>query len=103
MHRYSPERQEKILKIHHFLPGRSVVLKSTSNTRGQGWTSGAVNHLIGEKGTVLEVHENVLEAVKINLKDSGDERFWHHSDLELIVPEEKTVDPVMFDPCVLDV
>ena len=101
---YSTERQQKILRLHHFLPNRSVRLKSTTNTKGQGWVSGRVNHLIGEKGTVVDVHENVLEAVKVYLKKSGDERFWHFGDLELLVPEkEEKIDPVMFDPCVLDV
>lgn len=100
---YTSERQEKILRIHHFLPGRSVRLTSTDRTRSQGWTSGAVSSFIGQEGKVTEVHENVLEAVKVKMNKSGDERYWHHGDLKLIIPKEKKVKPVMFDPCVLDV
>ena len=101
---YSTDRQQKILMIHHFLPNRSIRLISTKSTKGQGWISGNFNHLIGEEGTVVAVHENVLEAVKVYLKKSGDERFWHFEDLELLAPEkEEKIDPVMFDPCVLDV
>lgn len=79
------EKREKILKIHELLPGRYVTLKSMKDTKSRGWISQAdrLKHLIGEKGCVKKVHENVFEAVKVHL-DCGDERFWSYQDLELI-------------------
>jgi len=98
----SNSKREKILKIHEFLPGRTVILKSTEKTMSMGWVTKNHEHLIGKTGCVTMVHENVCQAVKVDLNNGEDKRFWHFEDLELQVEE---IPPVIihFDPSFIDV
>lgn len=100
----STKERERILKIHHFLPGRRAKLISTSITRSNGWCQGNTKELVGQSGKVIAIHENVNEAVRVELHPSGDIRYWHHEDLELIMPKDDSdLKPVFFDTSVLDV
>ena len=96
------ERREKILEIHECLPTRKVILKSGNHTKAERWTSKDFESLVGKPGVVIAVHENVLEAVKVNINDGEDIRFWHFKDLELQIENS---DPVIvhFDPAFIDV
>lgn len=86
------ERIKRISKIHNCLPGRTVILKSITDTKRRGWiTPGnddSRSALLGKKGCIKEVHENVFEAVKVTF-ENGDERYWSYQDLMLVEVEQK--------------
>lgn len=90
----SASEQNRILQVHHFLPGRSVRLIGDKYTRKEGWTSSTNNHLFKQEGTIRKVHEDIVNAIQVQLE--GDLRYWHYKDLELIPVENKFIGN--FDP-----
>jgi hypothetical protein len=97
--------RNKILKHHNFLPGRRAKLVSTEVTKDNGWCQRACKHLIGKEGIIIQVHENVKEAVQVELilENDKDIRYWHYKDLELIMQEDVSeIKPVFFDLSTLD-
>jgi hypothetical protein len=98
----SENKLEQILQIHGFLPGRKVTLISTEKTISMRWSSSNHKHLIGKTGYVKTVHEDIHEAIKVDLNNGEDIRFWHFEDLKLQVEE---IPPVIihFDPSFIDI
>jgi len=88
------------LKIHPFLPNRKVAIVSFDNTKKKGWTAnGNGKQFIGKNGTVLQIHNDVHEAVKVKIDGSKESPcFWHYLDLEMIEIEEDVPEPVFFNP-----
>ena len=81
----------RILKKHGFLPGRYVILRSYTDTKNRGWLSPREkkpDNLIGKRGIIESVHENVIEAVKVYFEKEGDRRYWSYKDLMMAEIEE---------------
>lgn len=95
-------KKSEILKIHKFLPKRHVIFKSYSNTKNQGWIHDKRPDIIGKKGIVIQVHENVLQAIYVQC-ENGDRMYWHYQDLLMMNLPRLNLTPVLFDPNNLDV
>lgn len=96
------QEEKRILKSHPFLPGTHVRLLTITHTKGEGWISITPDHLLNATGIVLEVHREVINAVKVHLFESGDERFWHWKDFEIIeIKQEPQI--FQFDPVHLNI
>lgn len=99
IHKQKEQMKRKILEIHPFLPRRTVIIKSNTNTRNNGWKSETHEGKAGKTGQVIKVHENVLEAVKVKFgPDDNNPTFWHYKDLMLVEVEEEEIIPVHFNP-----
>ena len=87
----------RILKKHGFLPGRYVILRSYTDTKNRGWLSPREkkpDNLIGKRGIIESVHENVIEAVKVYFEKEGDRNFM----IKNHVPEDAIWTRIRIDP-----
>ena len=98
--RRKQNEEKEILKVHPFLVRRPVKIMSHKHTDEQGWSSYGSHHKdsIGKIGIVVEVHNTVREAVRVEFPDVRDDIYWHYKDLELIAPKADDTPPVFFDP-----
>lgn len=97
------EKREKILQLHEIVPGREVILKSCLNTKARGWLSGrSPIELVGKRGLVTKVHNDVLEAVKVRFGPT-EERFWSYKDLTLVPFEKPKPIIFLYDPKMLEI
>ena len=74
------------MDIKRVQPGLPIIIKSIMNTTAEGWCSSDSNKYINCKGSIIEQHNTVQQAIKVSFeyREEQHSRYFHHKDLYAI-------------------